>query len=152
PDQYREFVLPYERIVIEAIKAEYDVPVYTHTCGSIGDRLELLAATGTNGIDTLDPPPLGNVELSDAKKRVGKNLFLKGNIDPVNTILLGSPEATLAQAKQCIEAAAPGGGYILSSACSIPPHAASANLERLYEAVEKYGGYSTTTPQLLSGK
>lgn len=144
PDQYREFVLPYERIVIEAIKAEYDVPVYTHTCGSIGDRLELLAATGTNGIDTLDPPPLGNVELSDAKTRVGKNLFLKGNIDPVNTILLGRPEETLARAKQCIEAAAPGGGYILSSACSIPPHAASASIERLYEAVEKYGGYSTS--------
>lgn len=142
PDQYREFVLAYERRVIEAIKAEYDIPVYTHTCGSIGDRLELLAATGTNGIDTLDPPPLGNVELSDAKTRVGGNLFLKGNIDPVNTILLGSPEEVLAQATQCIKAAAPAGGYILSSACSIPPYAASANLEKLYEAAEKYGYYS----------
>lgn len=141
PDQYREFVLPYERMVIEAIKAEHDVPIYTHTCGSIGDRLELLVATGTNGIDTLDPPPLGNVELADAKARVGEKIFLKGNLDPVNTILLGAPKQVLNQAKQCIEAAAAGGGYILSSACSIPPHATPQNIDCLHEAAENFGFY-----------
>jgi len=61
---YSEFVLPFERAVIAGIKAHHDVPVYTHTCGAIGDRLDLMLATGTDGIDTLDPPPLGSVELA----------------------------------------------------------------------------------------
>ena len=65
---YSEFVVPYERRVTEAVKAD-GVPVYTHTCGKIGDRLDLMAETGTQGVDTLDPPPLGNVELAKAKRR-----------------------------------------------------------------------------------
>ena len=136
PDQYREFVLPYERLIIDGIKAKYDVPIYTHTCGSIGDRLELIAATGTDGIDTLDPPPLGNVSLADAKKRIGDKLFLKGNIDPVNTVLLGTPEQVAEQASRCMQAAASGGGYILSTACAIPPYAPAANILKLRDVVE----------------
>lgn len=141
PDQYREFVLPYERKVIDGIKAEFAVPIYTHTCGSIGDRLELMLETGTNGIDTLDPPPLGNVQLADAKKSVGDKLFLKGNIDPVNVVLLGTPEQVFAEARRCIEAASANGGYILSTACSVPPHAPPQNIVRLREAVEMLGVY-----------
>lgn len=62
-----------------------------HTCGAIGDRLELMAETGTDGIDTLDPPPLGTVDL----------------------------------------------GYILSTACSVPPHAPPENMHALVRAVEE---------------
>lgn len=141
PAHYKEFVLPYEKFVIERIKEKYDIPVYTHTCGKIGDRLELMAESGTDGIDTLDPPPLGNVELEDAKKRVGDRLFLKGNIDPVNTILHGTPEKVLEEAKKCIEVASKGGGYILSTACSVPPHSPPENLMMLFEAVERFGRY-----------
>ncbi len=140
-DHYREFVLPFEAIVIERIKSLYDIPVYTHVCGKIGDRLELIAETGTNGIDTLDPPPLGDVELADAKRRVGHRIFLKGNIDPVNVILHGNPEMVLERARNCIETASEGGGYILSTACSVPPNSPPENIMALYEAVEKYGKY-----------
>lgn len=141
PEQYREFVLPFERLVIDGIKAEYDVPIYTHTCGHIGDRLELMLETGTNGIDTLDPPPLGNVELADAKNRIGQQLFIKGNMDPVNTLLLGTPELVLAAARACISDAAKGGGYILSSACSVPPQTPPENILKMREAAEEFGEY-----------
>lgn len=141
PQDYREYVLPYEKRVIEGIKAKYDLPIYTHICGKIGDRLELIASSGTNGIDTLDPPPLGNVDLAEAKKRVGKRLFLKGNLDPVNVILKGKPQEVFEAAKRCLEAAKEGGGYILSTACSVPPHAPPENILMLYEAVEQYGIY-----------
>ncbi len=140
-DHYREFVLPFEAIVIERIKSLHEIPVYTHVCGKIGDRLELIAETGTNGIDTLDPPPLGDVELADAKRRVGHRIFLKGNVDPVNVILHGNPEIVLERAKNCIETASEGGGYILSTACSVPPNSPPENIIALHEAVEKYGKY-----------
>ena len=90
PAMYREFVLPYERRVAEAVRRT-GVPVYTHTCGRLGDRLELLAETGTQGVDTLDPPPLGDVDLADAKRRIGSRLFIKGNMDAV--ALLQRPHA-----------------------------------------------------------
>lgn len=142
PEHYREFVLPFEGRAIRSFRAEFpDVPVYTHTCGAIGDRLELMAETGTDGIDTLDPPPLGDVELGEAKRRVGRRLFLKGNVDPVNTVLRGTPEACFRDAQARIRVAMPGGGYVLSTACSVPPRAPPENVVQLAAAAEEVGWY-----------
>jgi uroporphyrinogen decarboxylase len=133
--QYEQFVLPCERAVIERVKARVPaMPVYTHTCGAIADRLELMEATGTDGIDTLDPPPLGTIDLADAKARIGSRLFIKGNMDPVNTILRGTAGECYRDACARIATASPGGGYILSSACSVPPHAPPENIVSLVRA------------------
>lgn len=142
--QYEEFVLPHERRVVAGIRARHDVPVYTHTCGAIGDRLDLLEASGTCGIDTLDPPPLGTVEIAEAKRRLGGRLFLKGNLDPVATLLRGTPQQAREAARERIAAAGPGGGYVLSSACSVPPHAPPENVAALVEAAEEFGRYPLT--------
>ena len=142
PQDYRQFVLPAERRVIARFKAAHpDVPVYTHTCGLLGDRLELVEETGTDGIDTLDPPPLGDVDLADAKRRVGGRLFLKGNVDPVNTVLRGTPDQCRQDARRRLEIAMPAGGYILSTACVVPPHAPPENIKALVEAVQEWGRY-----------
>ena len=140
-EHYARFVLPYERRVIDGIHARHDVPIYTHTCGAIGDRLDLMAATHTQGIDTLDPPPLGTVELVDAVRQTKGRMFIKGNLDPVNTVLFGGPDAVRTAARERIRVAAPGGGYILSTACSVAPAAPPANIAVLREAVETWGRY-----------
>jgi len=139
PGQYRTFVLPYEAEVVRRIHLS-GVPVYTHTCGRIGDRLELLAETGTDGIDTLDPPPLGSVDLEDAKRRVGDRLFFKGNVDPVNTLLKKSREEVHQDALRRLAIGSRGGGYILSSACSVSPRVPPENLMVLVEASEEFAG------------
>lgn len=138
PRQYREFVLPFEAEVVRRVRAE-GVPVYTHTCGDIGDRLELMAETGIDGIDTLDPPPLGSVDLEDAKRRVGDRLFFKGNIDPVHTLLAKSREEVRQDALRRLAVGSRGSGYILSSACSVSPRVPPENLTVLAEASEAFG-------------
>jgi uroporphyrinogen-III decarboxylase len=138
PRQYAQFVLPYEAEVARRIHAA-GVPVYTHTCGKLGDRLELLADTGIDGIDTLDPPPLGTVDLEDAKRRVGDRVFFKGNIDPVNTLLSKSREEVCQDALRRLKIGSPGSGYILSSACSVSPRVPPENLVVLVEASQQFG-------------
>lgn len=140
--QYREFVLPFERAVVEGVRRAWpDLPVYTHTCGAIGDRLDLMEATGTDGIDTLDPPPLGTVDLADAKLALAGRLFIKGNLDPVGTLLRGSADQSYASARERLATAKPGGGYILSTACSVAPHTPPENVLQLKRAVEEEGWY-----------
>ncbi len=144
PKHYERFVLPAEARVIDGIRRLWpDLPIYTHTCGAIGDRLELILRSGTGGIDTLDPPPLGTVDLADAKARMGTRAFIKGNIDPVNTLLKGTEEDVRRAALGCLAAAKRGGGYILSSACSVAPHTPPANLLALGEVIERAGSYAT---------
>jgi hypothetical protein len=137
---YETFVLPSERTLIAEVGQAFpDRPIYTHTCGAIGDRLELMERTGTHGIDTLDPPPLGTVDLADARRRLGRHVFIKGNIDPVNTILRGTPEECYRGARERLRIAGEDGGYILSTACSVPPRAPEANLAQLVRAAEDAG-------------
>lgn len=142
PEHYDEFVLPYEKQVIEGIRERHPgVFVYTHTCGSIGDRLDRMLRTGTQGIDTLDPPPLGTVELEEATGLLAGRAFIKGNLDPVNTMLRGSVDDVRREARERLRIAMPGGGYILSTACSVAPAAPPENLETLAELAREEGRY-----------
>jgi uroporphyrinogen-III decarboxylase len=139
---YRRFVLPYEKRVTEAIHAQAPgVPVYTHTCGHIGDRLEMMLETGTNGLDTLDPPPIGDTVLADAKARIGDRMFIKGNLNSVEILQADEIDQVLAAARERLRDGKPGGGYILSTACSVSPRVEPEKLEALYPLVESEGRY-----------
>jgi uroporphyrinogen-III decarboxylase len=100
-----------------------------------------MAETGTMGIDTLDPPPLGNVELADAKRIVGERLFLKGNMNSVALLDYTTKEQVIAEASERIRIGKPGSGYILSSACSIAPHVEPWKIELFTPLAEELGRY-----------
>ena len=138
PAYYKEFVVPYEGRIAKAVRGR-GIPVYTHTCGAINDRLEMIVEAGVSGIECLDPPPLGNVELGEAKKRIGEKAFIKGNIDPVNIMLFGDLEAVKKDAIARIETGKQGGGYILSTACSIAPHTKREHIQILSALADQYG-------------
>jgi hypothetical protein len=138
PQFYEEFVLPFESEIALAVRKK-GVHIYTHTCGAVSDRLELMFDAGVSGIECLDPPPLGNVELDDAKRRTKGRGFIKGNIDSVNTLLLGTKEIISEDARKRIEVGKVGGGFILSTACSVAPHVEREKLLLLREAVERWG-------------
>jgi uroporphyrinogen-III decarboxylase len=139
-EDYRQFVMPYEDVVFKGIK-QHNLFSYVHTCGAIGDRLDLMAQTSVDGIDTLDPPPLGTVHLNEAKDKYGKRFFLKGNLDSINE-LLNSDDKTFEEAViSRIKTGKSGSGYILSTACSVSPHVKPERLERLVDFAVQYGSY-----------
>jgi len=61
-------------------------------------------------------------------------------------VLFGTPDDVRAAARERIRIAAPGGGYILSTACSVSPAAPPANIMALREAAEEWGWYSDPPP------
>jgi uroporphyrinogen-III decarboxylase len=133
-DYYERFVLRFEKAVIEELHAHAPAPVYVHTCGRIGDRIDLMQRAGYDGVDTMDPPPLGDTDIVKVKAAFGERLFLKGNVDPVHILLEGSPDEAFREADRLIKALGRGSGYILSSACSVSPAAPSENILALSEA------------------
>lgn len=140
PEFYRRFVLPCESQVANAVH-NLGTNIYIHTCGKINDRLEMMAESGASGIECLDPPPIGNVRLEEAKDRIGHKIFIKGNIDPINILLQGSLEDIKRDAAHRIEVGKPGGGYILSTACSIAPHTKRDSIQMLIDISEEFGQY-----------
>lgn len=138
PSMYEEFIIPYERKIAEAVKAG-GAYVYTHTCGAIGDRLDLMVEAGISGIECLDPPPLGNVDLPDAVEQLKGRIFIKGNVDPVNTLLRGDADKVRRDVTEILETAGRGmEGFILSSACSVAPPVHPDNLKRMVEVCREF--------------
>jgi uroporphyrinogen-III decarboxylase len=137
---YKEFVVPYEQRVTQIVKSTGTI-VYTHTCGSIGDRLDLMLETGTQGIDTLDPPPLGDGDLAVAKRDFGRNLFFKGNMNSVAILDYKTEAEVITEATSRIEIGKPGAGYILSTACSVAPRVEPWKIELLAPLADKIGRY-----------
>jgi uroporphyrinogen-III decarboxylase len=137
---YEEFVAFYEDEIFRAIR-EAGLKSYVHTCGAIGDRLDLMSKTAVDGIDTLDPAPLGTVHLQDAKSKYGQRFFFKGNLDAVNEMLNADDQTFERAVEERIRIGKPGSGYILSSACSVAPHVNPARLKRLTELAAQLGRY-----------
>lgn len=140
PEHYSEFVLPYERKIISRIRAK-GKHSYIHTCGHIDDRLELMRDSGTSGLECLDPEPVGNVDLENAFGRVGDQLFIKGNIDSVNSLLYADDSKAENDIQKIIETGKKGNGFILSTACSIAPKVTAERLHMLYNLVKEHGKY-----------
>ena len=86
-------------------------------------------------------PPGGLVEpaaFAEISRRIlAGRAFIKGNLDPVNTILRGDPETVREEARRRLEVGMPGGGYILSTACSVAPAAPPENLMVLAEVASE---------------
>lgn len=58
-------------------------------------------------------------------------MFINGNMNSVNFLLNATPDTLDGYVKQQIADGAPGGGYILSSACSVAPAVNPELLEAL---------------------
>ncbi|MCF7687008.1 MAG: hypothetical protein K9M98_05140 [Cephaloticoccus sp.] len=140
PGLYRELIAPAQAVVVEVARRA-GVPCYCHTCGAIGDRLEAIIDVGFAGLECLDPPPLGNVELADAVRRIGHRAFIKGNIDPVHVLLLGTPEQIRTDVIRRLAIGMQSPGFILSTACAIAPDTPAAQVALLRELVERHGWY-----------
>ena len=138
PAQYREFCLPLHKKVTEIFHS-FGVKVYLHICGNSSPILELMAETGVDAIEPLDP--LGGVDIADAKKRVGNRVCLMGGVNTL-TLLHGTLEQVVAEAKQCIENGAANGGYMLGSGDDIPQAAPRENIAALVDTAKLFGTYS----------
>ncbi len=87
-----------------------------HICGRSNDILEGVAETGADIFESLDPVSLGgDVDLADAKRRIGDQVCLKGNLDAPGVIEPGPAQAVYDNCIACMRAAADGGGFILST-------------------------------------
>lgn len=141
PEFYSEFVMPYESDIAQAVR-KTGVEIYTHTCGAINDRLELMFDCGVSGIECLDPEPLGNVELGDAFRRIGTRGFIKGNIDSVTILLQGTGDEVTNDVRKIIETGKKHPGFILSTACSIAPRVKREHVQLLRTLVDRHGLFS----------
>jgi uroporphyrinogen-III decarboxylase len=114
PDIFNEFVAPYDTPMIAAAHEAGQRIVY-HTCGGMMPILEDIAAMQPDAMETFTPPAMGgDVNLAEAKKRIGDKVCMIGGFDQFHFFTGCTPEATRREVRRCFEAAGGDGGFILS--------------------------------------
>ena len=138
PEMYREVIQPMVKADADLVH-RYGRLYHVYDDGKCNAVLEDLAEAGVDCLGTLTPPPVGDVDLADAKRRVGKRVCLKGNIDLYHVLMRGTPELVRQKVREAIEAAASGGGYILSTSDSVREGTAIENLRAYFDAGREFG-------------
>ena len=136
PKDYREFVLPY---TIELMKNIHDHKgmVCYHICGDTKKIIPEMLKTKPDMI-SID----NRVPIEFAKELIQPYMPLVGNVDPVETMILGTPENVDKAVKHCIkEAYDSKNGYILCTGCDLNGNIPLENLDAFMNAARKYGKF-----------
>jgi uroporphyrinogen decarboxylase len=139
PQQWREFVLPHHRRIVE----EVDAPVIWHSDGNITSLLPMAIEAGFVGVHSLEPG--AGVDLGQVKQEFGDELVLIGNADPA-PLCQSDLEAVRQEVRRCMEQGAPGGGYMFSTCSSVFK---GMNLDSVVE-MYRYAGEIGRYPEVRS--
>ena len=133
PDDYREYVLPHSQSVIRNVTS--GVPVLHFGTGTAA-LLELMREAGGDviGVDW-------RVRLDEAWARVGHDVAVMGNLDPVS--LFAKVEHVRAEAKHILEQAGGRPGHIFNLGHGILPATPVNTVIALVESVHEMSSNST---------
>ena len=136
PKDYREFVLPYTIELMENIHDHKGMVCY-HICGDTKKIIPEMLKTKPDMISIDNRVPIGF-----AKELIKPYMPLVGNVDPVETMILGTPEDVDKAIKHCIkEAYDSKNGYILCTGCDLNGNIPLENLDAFMNAARKYGKF-----------
>jgi len=132
PSDYEEYVFPYSKKVMDGVADK--VPII-HFATSSSTLLEYMKRAGGDviGLDW-------RVDLKEAWARVGYDVAIQGNLDPV--ILLGPIDLIEKEVKRILNSAEGRPGHIFNLGHGILPNTPVDHVVALVEAVHKYSSKS----------
>ncbi len=118
PRLYQEYVVHYTGPMVKAIQ-KFGGYARIHSHGRLKDILPYIAEMGASGLDPIEPPPQGDVQLIDVRQEYGAEMVLFGNLESSDLELL-PPNQFEKKVSQALRegTAGEGRGFVLMpSAC-----------------------------------
>lgn len=139
PEHLKSHVFPYLEKLIRFIKNK-ETPVLLHCDGNINLILQDLVNMGISGYHPIERK--AQMHLKEVKTKYGYEICLVGNVSSSSTLPYGSSEEIEREVIDCINVAAPGGGYILASDHSLHEGIPIQNVLHMIEAAKRHGKYN----------
>jgi len=144
PAMFRRFIVPHVAEMTRLIHTRGG-KVRVHCHGKIGRVLDLILDTGCDGIDPCEPPPDGDLELDEVKRRcLARGVSVWGNIE-LKLLEQATPDQVRAEVRQIMNQAKDGGGFVLmptAAPITLPlSPTTEANYRAFIDAGLEFGGY-----------
>ncbi len=140
PDYFIKYLLPYEKRVIDAIKAN-GAYVLFHNCGDCDSMFGAYNLLGIDALETLTPPPFGDADVDHAIRILDQDMTILGNIDQIEFLRTAKSREVHDRAKELILKFKKRGKFILATSDYLSNGTPHENLKELLEAAIQYGSY-----------
>jgi len=127
PEQFKANSAVYIKEIIDGLT----VPVILHICGDTNVLLDEMVGTNCWGI-SID----SQVSVKHAVEQIPKDLYLFGNIDPVNILAYGDFNEIDTAVLELREMANKRENYVISSGCDLPMDTNIDNLDHFFKCFE----------------
>ena len=111
PSYFHKFVTKYDKELVSLIHSCGGF-VRLHCHGKIGKILDEISLMSPDALDPIEPPPDGDIELGELKRRVGDKITLMGNIEE-RCFEVYSKDEMDAIVKKTMKEGAPRGRFVL---------------------------------------
>jgi hypothetical protein len=141
PQQWDRWVVPYDGELMRRIKAaDSEARIHVHCHARVRTLLDSFVEMGVDSTDPAEPPPQGNVDFAEVKRRYDAKLVFLGNIEFLD-METRQPDEIEALVRAALEEGGKRNVILMPSSTphSRPSDLCLANAERYIEAGLKYG-------------
>lgn len=131
PDIYRDFALSPAKHVSDAYKEAGGIVIY-HASEERSAMVDLQAGAGFS-ILSVGP----GIEIETAREVVGGRVCLCGNVDPLEILYRGTPDAIRAEVERIVSSVSQKGGHIMNSGEMVPRDTPEDNVDAFVHATHK---------------
>lgn len=134
-NQWEKWGIPSTHRLIKSLKRT-GIKIILHICGDTNDRMDTFSQFGIDAM-SLDE----NADLEMARRVLGDQFCIFGNVSPSKTLFSGTPEDVERESQKCIEKVGRNGPFILGSGCVVPGSVKPENIMAMVTAALKYGQF-----------
>ena len=140
PEMYRKFFRPRVQQKLDMIH-QADAKLHYYMDLGVMPLIHDFKEMGIDILSTIDPPPQGDTDIAMVKREAGDIICLWGGVDAPQTLEGGTPDEVREAVRCAISVAAPGGGFVLSTADSIWNKNVCDNVMAFINAGLEFGKY-----------
>jgi uroporphyrinogen-III decarboxylase len=107
--------------------------------GKMKRILPFLKEAGVDSVETLTPPPVGDVTLKEVRNIVGSGITLRGGLDTIHVLQNGTRDRIFEEVERLIREGTENGNYVLFPSDPITAETPLENIQWYIEAGRKFG-------------
>ncbi len=139
PQQFRRFVAPYTKRVLDAFKSLGVIGIY-YVCGDVMPQLDAILSMAPEALAVEESKKGFEIDIAEIKHRVGNSLALLGNFDAIYLLEHGAEQALEREVRRQIDACACDGGFAMSMGSPMTLTTPPERLDLLAALTRQWGG------------